>query len=149
VNICPAWIFREGMRESLLIKKVMAGCICLMLIARTVSSDPLPPGYLEGHLKIFPLSEVEPADREKPEVTAETYKEYPLIILSRDKQKEVARVAADRDGNYRVPLPPGDYILDVQGRERERGHVRAKPQPFTVVSNQTVRVDMDIDTGIR
>ena len=131
------------------IKKVIAGCICLMLIARTVSSDPLPPGYLEGHLKIFPLSEVEPADREKQEVTAETYKEYPLIILSRDKQKEVAQVTADRDGNYRVALPPGDYILDVEGREGERGHVRAKPQPFTVVSNQTVRVDMDIDTGIR
>jgi len=44
-------------------------------------------------------------------------------------------------------LPPGDYVLDVQ--RRAPGHVRAKPQRFTVVSNQTVRVDMDIDTGIR
>ncbi len=149
MNICPAWIVREGMRESLLITKVIAGCISLMLIGSTASSDPLPPGYLEGHLKIFPLSEVELAEREKPALTAETYKEYPLIILSRDKQKEVARVNADRDGNYRVALPPGDYILDVQGREREHGHVRAKPQPFTVVSNQTVRVNMDVDTGIR
>ena len=32
---------------------------------------------------------------------------------------------------------------------QQPAHVRAKPQPFTVVSNQTVRVDMDIDTGIR
>jgi hypothetical protein len=149
VNTCPAWIVREGMREAVLIKKVIAGCISLLLIGGTASSDGLPPGYLEGHLKIFPLSGVAPADREKPEVTSETYKEYPLIILSRDKQKEVARVTADRDGNYRVALPPGDYILDVQGREGERGHVRSKPHPFTVVSNQTVRVDMDIDTGIR
>jgi len=44
-------------------------------------------------------------------------------------------------------LPPGDYVLDVQGRAR--GHVRAKPQRFTIVSNHTVRVDMDIDTGVR
>jgi len=44
-------------------------------------------------------------------------------------------------------LPPGHYVLDVQGRAR--GHVRAKPRRFTVVSKQTVRVDMDIDTGIR
>ena len=89
---------------------------------------------------------VELADGGVPTVTAETYAEYPLIILSR-KKKEVARVAADRDGNYRVALPPGSYILDVQDRARK--HVRAKPHWFRVVSNQTIRVDMDIDTGIR
>jgi len=70
-----------------------------------------------------------------------------LLILSKAEQKEVARVTADRDGNYRISLTPGDYILDVQGRRP--GGVRAKPQPFTVVSNQTVRVDMGIDTGVR
>ena len=79
--------------------------------------------------------------------TAENYADYPLLILSQDGQKEIARVTADRDGNYRVALPPGDYVLDVQGRVRR--HVRAKPQPFTVASNQTVRVDMEIDTGVR
>jgi hypothetical protein len=70
-----------------------------------------------------------------------------LIILDRQEKKEITRVTADRNGNYRVLLPPGDYVLDVEGRARK--HVRARPQPFTVVSNQTVRVDMDIDTGIR
>ena len=30
-----------------------------------------------------------------------------------------------------------------------KGHVRATPQPFTIIANQTVRVDMAIDTGIR
>jgi len=30
-----------------------------------------------------------------------------------------------------------------------RKHVRAKPKEFEVVSNQTVHVDIDIDTGIR
>ena len=38
-------------------------------------------------------------------------------------------------------------VLDVQ--DRRRRHVRATPQPFTVVANQTVHVDMNIDTGIR
>jgi len=78
--------------------------------------------------------------------TAENYAQYPLIILSKDGQKEVARVTPDREGNYRISLPPGDYVLDV--RRRGRGHVRAKPQRFTVVSNQRVHVDMDIETGI-
>jgi len=53
----------------------------------------------------------------------------------------------NRNGNYRIELPPGDYILDVQGPESRPG--RVKPRPFTVLSNQAVRVDMNIDTGIR
>jgi len=56
-------------------------------------------------------------------------------------------VTADETGNYRVAVPPGDYVLDVQ--DRRRRHVRAAPQPFTVTSNQTVHVDMNIDTGVR
>ena len=62
-------------------------------------------------------------------------------------KKEIMRITAGEQGNYRVALPPGDYVLDVQGRAPE--HVCAKEQPFTVVANQAVRVDMDLDTGIR
>jgi hypothetical protein len=106
-----------------------------------------PPGFLEGHLKIVSLNEVEPTDGSPPATSAGNYAEYPLIIRSRDGQKEIARVTADANGNYHVALPPGNYLLDVQGRAP--GHVRAKPQSFTVASNQTVRVDMEIDTGVR
>jgi hypothetical protein len=80
--------------------------------------------------------------------TAENYAEHPLIVLSRNRNEEIARVTADENGNYRVALPPGDYILDVQ-RRPPKGHIRAKPQSFTIISNQTLRVDMSIDSGIR
>jgi len=76
------------------------------------------------------------------------YAEYLLLVLTRDGRRAITRVTADRDGKYRVALPPGDYVLDVQGR-RPKGHLRAKPQPFTIVSNQTARVDMDVDPGVR
>ena len=106
------------------------------------------PGLLEGHLKIVSLKEVELAEGKAPtKAGAKTYAEYPLIILSQDGKKEIARVTADGNGNYRAALPPGDYVLDAQGRAP--GRVRAKPQHFTIVSNQTVRVDMDLDPGIR
>jgi hypothetical protein len=111
------------------------------------ASDNSVPGFLEGHLKILALRDVELAEENLPKFSAENYAEYPLIILSRDQKKEVTRVTADENGNYRVALPPGDYVLDVQ--DRRRRHVRATPQPFTIASNQTVRVDMNIDTGIR
>ena len=121
-----------------------------LALACTASVDAASPGFLEGHLKIVSHKEVDLSDGNGPETTAESaekYAEYPLIILSGDGKKEIARVTADGHGNYRAALPPGGYVLDVQGRAR--GHVRAKPRPFKVVSKQTSRVDMDIDTGAR
>jgi hypothetical protein len=113
-----------------------------------LAADNAAPGFLEGHLRILAYKEVELAGENPPKFSGGNYTEYPLIILSQDGKKEVARVTADENGKYRVALPPGDYILDVPGR-RPKGHVRAKSQPFTVASNQTVHVDMNIDTGIR
>jgi hypothetical protein len=127
-------------------KCLIAVCICFA-IGATVSIDAAPPGFVEGHLKIISPKEVELADGTPSKMTTENYANYPLIVLSRDRKKEVAPVTVDENGNYRVALPPGDYVLDVQ--DRRRRHVRAKPQQFTIVSNQTVHADMNVDTGIR
>ena len=113
----------------------------------TASINADPPGSLEGHLKIVSSKPVQPSDENMAAETAENYADYPLIILSQDRKTEVTHVTADGSGKYRVELAPGDYVLDVQ--RRPRGRVRATPQPITVVSGQAVRVDMDIDTGVR
>jgi hypothetical protein len=119
------------------------------LLAGSASINAAPTGFVEGHLKIVSPKEVELADGSPPaDVATVNYAEYPLIILSQDGKKEIARVTADETGKYRVALLPGDYILDLQ-RRPPKGHIRAKPQPFTVASNQTVHVDMNIDTGVR
>jgi hypothetical protein len=129
---------------SIFVKHVVAAHIFLLLSGGT-SINTAQQGFLEGHLKIVSLREVEPSD-EMPRqiVTAKRYAQFPLVILSQEEKKEIVRVTADENGNYRVGLPPGNYILDVQDRELKR--IRAMPQQFTVVSNQTVRVDMAIDT---
>ena len=102
---------------------------------------------MEGHLKIVSPRAVEPSDdMPRLAVPLQSYAEYPLIILSQDGKKEIARVTADENGNYRVALPPGAYILDVQDRVAKG--IRAKPQSFTVVSDQTVHVDMSIFVGL-
>jgi hypothetical protein len=130
------------------LRNLIAGCIFLVLVGSAMSNDALPPGIVEGHLKFVSPRAVEPSDNmPRTAVAPETYAEYPLIILSQDGQKGIARVIADGNGNYRIALPPGSYVLDVQDRVAKR--IRAKPQPFTVISNQTVRVDMNIFTGFR
>src|SRR6266481_1907883 len=106
-------------------------CLIAVCIFSVVSSTATePPGFVEGHLKIISGKEVELADGNAPAITAENYAQYPLIILSQGGKKEIARVTADGNGNYRTALPPGDYVLNVQ--VRARGHVRARPQRFTV-----------------
>jgi hypothetical protein len=131
----------------LLFVRVLIPTFVISLLASTAWMDATPIGFLEGHLRIISSREVELADATPSKMTAENYVDYPLVILSRDKQTEVAHVTADENGNYRIALPRGDYVLDVQNRRRR--HARVTPQPFTIVENQTVRVDMAIDTGVR
>ena len=131
---------------SSFLKHLIALCISSVL-AGTTSINAAAPGFVEGHLKIVSSKEVDLADGTPPAITSESYAEYPLIILSKDGKNEVSRITADENGNYRIALPPGDYVLDVENRRRR--HVRATPQPFTIVANQTVRIDMAIDTGVR
>jgi hypothetical protein len=129
------------------LKYLILGCLSLLPIGCLVSDNTVP-GFLEGHLRILAFKDVELAEGNQPKFSNGNYAEYPLIILTQDGKKEIARATADENGKYRVALPAGDYILDVQARP-PKGHVRAKPQQFTVLSNQTVRVDMDVDSGIR
>ena len=117
-----------------------------LILAGNASSNAALLGFMEGHLKIVSLGAGESSDAmPRQTVTPEKYAEYPLVVFSQDGKREIARVTADGNGNYRIPLPPSAYILDLQ--DRVARHLRAKPQPFTVVSDQTVRVDMNIVIG--
>jgi len=131
----------------LFLKYLIAGAIFLFPLGGIRAGDAVSPGFLEGHLKIVSPKPVEVAEARASKGIAVNYAEYPLVILSRDGQPKIVRVTADKEGNYRVALPPGDYVLDAKGRGP--GHVRATPERFSVVSNQTVHVDFNLDTGIR
>jgi len=128
---------------------VNAACIFLML-AGVASLEAAPQGFMEGHLKIVRYSPVEADSTSESTVAPETYAQYPLIILGQDGKSEIAPLTADNSGNYHAVLPPGAYILALKKRqteERAAEHIRATPEPFTIVSNQTIRVDMRIFIG--
>ena len=131
------------------LRRLGHGCGLIALATRLLAVEPGAQGVIEGRLKIFPLSGVNLADDANVASPAaqQPYSEYPLIVRSSDGKKEIAHVTADKDGNYRLALPAGDYMLDVE--RRERGHIRSKPKPFSVLPGQAVRVDFEIDTGIR
>jgi hypothetical protein len=119
----------------------------IVLLACSSSLNATEQGFLEGHLKIvFGMAVGSSDEMPRAEAAPESYAEYLLVVVSQDEKKEIARITADKNGNYRVGLPPGNYVLDVQDRVRKR--VRARPQPFTVLSNQIARVDMNVVIGL-
>jgi hypothetical protein len=135
-------------RVSMLLRYLAVASVLAGSIASLAANDNVAAGVLEGHLSILSLKEVELADAENTKTTPPPdYAEYPLVVLSRDRKQAVARLTVDTNGNYHAELPPGDYVLDVQDRAHK--HLRARPQLFTIASGRTVRVDMNIDTGIR
>jgi len=133
------------------LRYLIAACASVVLIG-TGSISAGPQGFLDGQLKIISgrpvaLDDENPSKRidGKPAAAGADYANYPLVVLSQGERKQVARIIADAQGHYRAALPSGAYILDAEGRVRRRLHVRA--QPFTIVANETVHVDMTIDTG--
>src|SRR5215469_5600605 len=126
--------------------KFLTTCGAFLALLAAAQVKAAPQGFIEGHLKIVFLMAVEPDDVPAREVAPELYRACPLVILTKGGRKEVARLTADANGNYRAALPPGDYVLDVPDQVAK--HIRATSQPFTVVSNQTVRVNITVFSGV-
>jgi hypothetical protein len=127
------------------ILKPLAATWIFLILADAASVKAAPQGFMEGHLTIVTPGVVEPDNMPRPQISPQSYSEYHLIVWSQDRKKEIAQITMDANGNYRVALPPGVYILDVERRAGRR--IGAKPQEFKVAPNETVRVDIDIMPG--
>lgn len=113
---------------------------CLLANASHAAS-PVSPGFLEGQLKILASKGANLADENQPAPPSANYSEYPLVVLSKDG-REVTQVKVEDNGHYRVSLPPGDYVLALKGPSPKR--IQQQQRPFTVLSQKTVRMDMEI-----
>jgi hypothetical protein len=113
-----------------------------VVLAGADTVKAVPPGFLEGRLKILSVKEVgaQLAESGSADRPAGDYQAYPLVILSPDERKEITRITANADGTFRVALPPGSYILDV--KDRLEKNIKAEPRSFTVESNQSVQVSL-------
>jgi hypothetical protein len=124
-----------------------------VLVARDAGELLLPPpgwtgtGTLEGHVTIGPLVPVQHEATPEPTPGPEVWLTRAILIFAEDGKTEVAVVRIDAQGNYRVVLPAGTYVVDVVQRGPEHGV--DLPQAVVVVADQVTRLDVEIDTGIR
>lgn len=103
-------------------------------------------GVITGHVTVQPLSSVE-EDGATPTPWPELYEGRVILIYSGDGEEMIERAEIDGDGTYRAELPPGQYVVDVEGL----GPMNSPELPKTVElsSGETIQLDVTIDTGIR
>jgi hypothetical protein len=123
---------------------VCVAVLCGCRVATVPASEPM--GYLEGRVTIGPLRPTQRAG-EQPATPPEAYAARSINVFAADGATLVSTVKIRPDGTYRVALPPGPYVVDLarSGIDRAKG----LPQTVSIVSGQTVRLDVHIDTGLR
>ncbi|MCX6771256.1 MAG: hypothetical protein NTX79_04330 [Candidatus Micrarchaeota archaeon] len=105
-----------------------------------------PANYtLYGKITIGPLCPVEPCNR------TFDYGGVRVNVYDAASKNRVARVNADSSGYYGVNLAPGNYLVNVTDAA---GNSFGLPsldytQSFTIEKGHMIRMDFDIDTGIR
>jgi hypothetical protein len=135
------------MKKHILLVTVLA---IGLLISGCINATP-EKGLLQGKVSIGPTSPVEmPGD----EVTlrCEFYEARKIMIYDKDGTELLIQVdiecnSAENYARYRVELDPGFYTVDINNIGVD--FTSDAPTQVEIVSGTTVRLDIDIDTGIR
>ena len=106
-----------------------------------------PNGILEGVVTVGPLIPVERAGVPTPAPPPEVFTSRALEVFKADGKTLVKHVPFQADGTYRVELPPGTYVVDIEHTGID--HAAGLPVRVVIHSNEVTRIDVDIDTGIR
>ena len=69
-----------------------------------------------------------------------------VLVITDSDGREVTRVTAGADGTFRVPLPPGEYVILPQPGNP---FPTAPPVDVVVVPGEFADVQVNYDTGIR
>jgi hypothetical protein len=106
---------------------------------------------LEGRVTIGPVCPVEPQPGERnAESCAAARKSHAsrrVLVFTPDRDLLVASSAVDSTGSYRLALKPGVYLVDVERTGIEVS--KTSPRLVRIEEGATVRLDINIDTGIR
>ena len=106
---------------------------------------------LQGSVTIGPIQPVEQPG-ENPPVPSEVFSARYLIIYDESGKNMVrevhfTQIGQTATGYYTAQIAPGTYVIDIN-----RGGIDSAdglPVTIDVIADETVTIDVDIDTGIR
>jgi hypothetical protein len=103
-------------------------------------------GTLEGTVTIGPIWPVARSGDERP-IPPEVYEARKVMVYDKNGSKLVKQVDLEYGGHYSVELEPGTYIVDINRIGIDSSS--DVPVEIEIRSGETVKLDIDIDTGIR
>ncbi len=120
---------------------------------KTLNQDIIDTGLkgtLTGKISIGPLCPVEtipPSPNCQP--TEETYKAWAIAVWSKNKKSKIQVIRPILDGTFSIELPANNYVIDFDSKHSFAVGGSNLPVSLTVEPNDTVEINIDIDTGIR
>ena len=122
---------------------------CIAVMSGCDSKKALVEGILEGTISIGPICPVETIPPDPACLpTAETYKAYPVNVFTSDGKTKVAQLLPSLDGSYSSELPPGDYLIVLEGAKNNIGGSNL-PVKVSIKAQDKTLLNINIDTGIR
>ena len=114
----------------------------LVFFLSSCSIFPVTPADsgIEGQVFIGPMCPVLMEGQECPDHPYQA-----TISILHQNGRKVTQFQTDDEGNFRVPLAAGEYILHP---ESPAGIPSASEQPFTVLPGQFTRITVSYDSGI-
>jgi len=130
-------------------RKILVLLLAGFFLLGCSTAAPQGKGFLEGKISIGPICPVErfpPEPQCRP--TEQTFQAYPLtvyLIGNGDPGILIKETEfhGGTEGNYRIELAAGSYVV-----RQETGLSRFS-ETVEINANETTRLDIDIDTGIR
>ena len=74
------------------------------------------------------------------------YPNYEITVYRADGKTIVSKITSDANGNYKISLNAGTYIIYTQNGLSQDD---VKTNQVTIVSGKVVKLDLVVDTGIR
>ena len=135
-------------RKMLVIVGVLAGSLLALSCQQPQGPETV---LLQGAVTIGPISPVE-GPGECPPVSPEVFASRNLIIYDESGRHLVREVYFTQIGNgptgyYTAQIAPGTYVIDINHNGVDT--VDNLPQKITVTADETITIDVNIDTGIR
>lgn len=121
--------------------KFLIGVLILLLATCSIYS-PTPRGSgIEGQVLIGPMCPVVQPGQECPDQPYQA-----KLTVDSPNGVQLVQIQTDKNGNFRVPLVPGNYILHP---ESANGIPFAGDQSFSVETGSYTHLVVNYDSGIR
>jgi hypothetical protein len=124
--------------------KILLATILILLTACSLLATPTPvDSGITGKVSVGPMCPVMIEGQDCPDRPLQA-----TLTVNSSDGKKIVQFQTDAQGNFKVPLPPGDYVLHPE-TPQGKPLPFASDQPFIVSPGEFTQLNVQYDSGIR